>query len=317
MSVVFNRIFRGRNLRSFVVLAATLLTFSACESMDRAEAVRSMNSGLEALELGRNVDAIRYLKEAAQLDSTYAEPSYYLGQVYHIKMGELDEAERFYREAFDRDKENPQIAYKLGTVLGDQKKWSEAEGMLTTATTLDDQFAKAWFRLGIAREQQNKFVAAVEAYMKSIRANARMRMDKDDPGGAAYHALGDLYIRFKQYDKALAVYENGIANNNIDSRPSKPIRLFVGKGVSQLKMKKFEAAEASFKQAISHEKSNTKAIFNLAVAHMAQQKTDEAVKGFEEFASRADSAKDEAQIIAAQGFIQQIREAAENKEEKK
>lgn len=303
--------------RAIAILLACGLWAAGCEGMDRAEAVRAMNRGLEAHDLGRTVDAVRDLKEASQIDPTYAEPAYFLGQIYHMKLSELDNAEHFYREALQRDPENPQIAYRLGTVLADQNSWSEAETFFQQAVQKDKDFAKAWFRLGLAQEMQNKYADAVDAYMNSIRANARMLMDEEDTGGAAYHALGDIYIRFGFYDKALQVYENGIENNDLDSRPRKPARLYQGKGVALLKSKKFAEAAQAFKKALELDGTMYTAIFNLAVAHMAMNDTEAAVKGFTEFTQRADASKDEARIIAAEGFIQQINEKNEAQEEQK
>ena len=297
-----------------VCVGLCALLTAGCESMERAEAVRTMNKGLEALDLGRTVDAVKYLREAQSQDPTYAEPAYYLGQIYHIKLNELDNAERYYREARDRDPENPQISYRLGSVLADLNNPSEAEGAFALAVQKDPEFAKAWFRLGLSREVQGNYADAVDAYIKSINANARMRMDDEDPGGAAYHALGDIYIRFGFYDKAFQVYENGIANNDIESRPLKPARLYQGRGVAQLKLKKFGDAEQSFRKSLELDPSMSTAIFNLAVAHMAQSKTEEAVNGFMQFTQRADPSKDEARIVAAEGFIQQIKEKTEQEE---
>lgn len=305
---------RARRALAGILIACTML-FAACESMDRAEAVQAMNSGLEALELGRTVDAVRYLKEASAIDPTYAEPAYYLGQIYHIKLSELDNAERYYRQALERDEENPQIAYRLGSVLADLNKWSDAEAFFTQATNKDPDFAKAWFRLGLAQEVQNNYAAAVDSYMKSINANARMRMDEDDPGGAAYHALGDIYIRFGFNDKALQVYENGIQNNDLDSRPIRPAQLYQGKGVALLKAHKFGEAAAEFEKALKIDPSMHTAVFNLAVAKMAMNDTEAAVTGFQEFTQRADPSKDSARIVAAEGFIQQINEKAKAAEE--
>ena len=144
------------------------LTVSACDSMDRAESVRKMNDGLEALQLGRTMDAVRDLKAAAQLDPTYAEPAYYLGQIYHIKLSELENAEQNYRQALERDPENPQIAYRLGSVLSDQQAWSDAETFYQQAVQKDPEFAKAWFRLGLAQQMQNKWADAVESFTSSI-----------------------------------------------------------------------------------------------------------------------------------------------------
>lgn len=293
-----------------------VLTAFGCEGMNRAEAVRKMNEGLDAYKRGLNVDAIDTLKEASRIDPTYSEPAYFLGQIYHVKMKELDNAERFYREAQDRDKDNPQIAYRLGSVLGEREKWSDAESMQNEATRLDEKFAKAWFRKGIAQEQQEKYVDAVESYGKSIHANARMKMEKSDPGGAAYHALGKLYVRYKQFDKAVAVYENGLLNNDQATSPNRPVQLFSGRGVAEIELGKFQAAATSFEKALSIDGGHTTSIFNLAVANMAMKKTDAAIKGFERFKNRADRSEDEARIVAAQGFIQQIKTAAEKAKEK-
>lgn len=275
---------------------------SGCHSIDRAEAVSEMNKGLEALEGGRTLDAVRHLKEASQIDPAFAEPPYYLGQVYHRKLSEVDNAEQNYREAMSRDEANPQIAYQLGTVLQEQNKHSDAVAFFKKATDAKPDFAKAWFRYGLSLESEKAYTDAIDAYTKSIQANARMKMDKEDKGGAAYHALGDLYNRFGFFDQALKVYENGLENN-----PDVP-RLLSGLGVAQLKLKRFTDAEANFTKVLQVDPSQTTAIFNRAVAYMASGATEKAVAGFEDFASRADYEKDEARIVAAQGFIQQIRE---------
>jgi len=201
--------------------------------MDRAEAVSEMNKGLEALEGGRTLDAVRHLKEASTIDPEFAEPPYYLGQIYHRKLSEPDSAEQNYREAMSRDETNPQFAYQLGTILQEQNKHSDAIAYLKKATEAKPDFAKAWFRLGLSFDFEKDYSSAIDAYSKSIHANARMRMDKEDKGGAAYHALGDLYNRFGFYDHALKVYSNALENN-----PDVP-RLLSGEGVAQLKLKRF------------------------------------------------------------------------------
>jgi tetratricopeptide (TPR) repeat protein len=291
-------------LQWFAIACFAVMALSGCHSMDRAEAVSEMNKGLEALEGGRTLDAVRHLKEASTIDLEFAEPPYYLGQIYHRKLSEPDSAEQNYREAMSRDESNAQFAYQLGTILQEQNKHADAIAYLKKATDAKPDFAKAWFRLGLSLDFEKDYSAAIDAYSKSIHANARMRMDKEDKGGAAYHALGDLYNRFGFYDHALKVYSNALENN-----PDVP-RLLSGEGVAQLKLKRFPEAEASFTKALEIDPSQTTAIFNRGVAFMAEGATEKAVQGFEEFVSRADSERDEARIVAAQGFIQQIREKA-------
>lgn len=291
------------------VFVFTIMLVTGCDSMDRAEAVNAMNSGLENLQSGQTLDAVRQLKEAAQIDPNYPSPPYYLGQIYHRKLSELDNAEIHYREALSRDEDNPQIAYQLGTVLADQKKYGDSVAYFRKAVEVMPNFAKAWFRLGLSQQAEKDFPMAVESYMKAINSDPDMKMAEDDPGGAHYHALGDVYNQFGFYDKALKVYENGLLNN-----PDVP-RLLVGKGVAQMQLERYDEAAASFNEALSTDPSLTTATFNLAVAKMRQGQTDVAIKGFEEFTNRADPSRDEARIIAAQGFIQQINQARAQNEE--
>lgn len=300
---------RRSRVVSAVLVLFSLMWLPACESMDRAEAIRVMNEGLEAYQLGQTIDAVRLLKEAGQIDPSYAEPPYYLGQLYHMKLEEPDNAVHYYREALTRDENNPQIAYRLGTVMADQGKWEESATYLSQAVANKPDFAKAWFRLGLAQNAERKYVEAVESYMKSIESNARMKMDEDDPGGAAYHELGDLYIRFKIFDKAVKVYDNAIENN-----PEVP-RLLMGRGVAQLGAEDFAAAEQSFAEALKLAPSMTTALFNRGVALMQLGRTDEAVEAFETFSGQANPAEQGAQITAADGFVLQIRQSQKEEEE--
>lgn len=294
-----------QRLMVWIPLALILVVGSACTSMDRAESISEMNKGLEALNGGQTLEAVKLLKEAARIDSTYADPPYFLGQIYHRKLNEPDNAETFYRDAFSRDSENPQIAYQLGALLQETGKDQDAMQFLKTATDLKPDFAKAWFRYGLSLENQEMYTDAIDAYMKSIQANARMKMDNDSKGGEAYHALGDLYNRYGFYDHAVKVYENGMENN------PDVARLHLGLGVAQLQLKRYPDSETNFKRALELDASLTTAVFNLAVAQMAQGKTQEAMSGFDMFAQRADQSKDAARIIAAQGFIMQMREEQE------
>ncbi len=302
----------ARRLRVVGALAACLvvLILAGCGSMDRAEAIRTMNEGLEAYQLGDTIEAVGLLKQAGQTDPSYAEPPYYLGQLYHMKLEEPDNAIHYYREALTRDEDNPQIAYRLGTVMSQQGKWEEAETYFTQATTNKPDFAKAWFRRGLAQNAQRKYTDAVDSYMESIKANARMKMDEEDLGGAAYHALGDLYIRFKLFDKAIKVYENGLENN------ADVPRLHMGLGVAQLNAEQYAEAEKSFSAALAADASLSTAVFNRGVALMQLGRTEDAVAAFEDYSVRANPENEQAQITAAQGFVQQIREANEAKEEK-
>ena len=299
------RRFALRARLSAVLMALLLASMIGC-NQDRALAVRTMNKGLQAFNQGQTMTAIRHLKEAHQADPSYAEPALYLGQLYHREMSELDNAEQYYRQALQRDPENPDIAYKLGTVLADQGEHDDAAAMFEQTVQKNPKHAKGWFRLGLSQQVEGEYADSVDSLMKSIHANPRMKMDDEDPGGAAYHALGDLYTRFGFYDKALKVYENGIHNNkNVP-------RLYAGQGVAQLKLKRFEAAAQSFQKALEHDPRHVSATFNLAVALNAIGQHDKAIEGLQTYLSRAE---DMARRTAAQGLLQKLKTDKEKSKE--
>lgn len=292
-------------LLSAAVLALLVTLTMGC-NQDRAKAVAEMNKGITAYQGGQTMSALEHLKAAKNMDPTYAEPALYLGQIYHREMSELDNAEQAYREALSREPDNAETAYKLGTVLADKKKPSEAQTYFRQAVDRDPTFAKAWFRLGLTQQAQGKFPEAVESYTKSIRNDARMKMDDEDPGGAAYHALGDLYTRFGFYDKALKVYENGIQNNDGSAR------LYAGQGVAQMKLERFKEAEQSFEKALEIDPQHVSATFNLAVARNELGERDAAIAVLEKYLSRSE---DEVRRNAAQGLLQKLRDSGEKKDE--
>mgnify|MGYP006290299071 CR=1 FL=1 len=275
-------------------------------NFDRAEASAKFKEALKEYNNGSTTDAIKDLKEAHEMDPTWAKPALNLAQIYHDKLGEYENAERYYREAMSRDPENKVIPYKLGTVLADMDRHDEAESVLKTAVQDHPDYAKAWFRLGESQVAQGNYADAVDSYMKSINADARMRIGDEDPGGAAYHALGDVYIRFDFNDKALKVYENGILNN------SEAPRLHHGKGLAQLKLERYQQAAESFRNALELKENYPSASFNLAIAQNAMGQRDEAIERLERFLSRAE---DQARIVAAQGLLQKLKQQKKEESE--
>lgn len=284
-----------------LLVVIALVTLSAC-SQDRALSVREMNLGVEALEGGRTMDAVRQFKEAAKHDPTHAEPLYYLGQVYHLRLKDYDNAEKYYREVLEVSPENPQYLYRLGAVLAEQGKHEAAIAELRKSVQHKEDYSRAWFRLGLSQEEAGHYTDAVESLMKSIQTNPRLRMDREDLGGENYHALGDLYVRYGLYDNALKVYENGIQNN------ADVARLYHGRGVAQLHLKRYPDAAASFEKTLSLQPGHPTGVFNLAVAHQALGQDNQAITVLESFLANRVKGADEARMLAAEGLLQQLRE---------
>lgn len=281
--------------------ALFMLCVAGC-SQDRAIATQALNDGLGELRAGRTTDAISQLEKAAASDMTYADPSYYLGQIYHQKYQQLDDAERHYAEAIKRAPDNAQFHYRYGTVLGEKGKHQEAVVEFEDAIKGHEDFPKAWFRKGVNELAMKRYTDGIASLSKSIQLDARMRIGDEDPGGAAYHALGDLYNRYGFYDKALQVYDNGITNN------SSSAQLYRGRGVAELKLKRFSEAEQSFRKALELEPKSAKAFFNLAISQHAQQNYKGALDSLQRFIITADPIEDGVRIMAAGSLKTQIQD---------
>ena len=282
------------------VAALWLMTAGVTCDQDRALAVQRLNEGLSAYQRGQTQDAVAKLKEAAQADADFAKPRYQLGQIYEMKYEDAREAERFYRAALDIHPERADYGYALGRLLVSHGDYEEAIRVLKDTTGAHPTHAKSWFRLGEAHAAMGHHPKAVEAYMKSIEADARMTIGDDDPGGVAYHALGDLYVTFGFHDRAQKVYENGIVNN------PEAARLYRGRGVAELEREQFSAATESFRKALDLGGDGGAAYFNLAAALEGAGRPDEAIDALEQYLDIADST-DRARISVAQGMIQKLK----------
>lgn len=292
---------------ALVLVALVGLGTAAC-NQDRAIATEAMNKGLKELSGGSQQEALKFLKEATNADATYADPPYYVGLTYHERYNEFERGEDFYNRALERDPENAQFLYKLGTVQAVQGKFDDAVVSFTKSTKSSPEFAKAWFRLGLALRADKKYPAAAEAYGEAIKVDPTMKVTKDDQGGAAFHELGDMYLRFRIYDKAEQVYAEGIKFNPTVAR------LHRGKGLAQVKQKKFPEAIATFTKALEIEPDSEAAYFNLAVAQESAGQVEAAIATLTKYESVA---TDFGRQVAAKAMRTKLEESLKTGEEPK
>jgi len=286
----------------WLAMAAVLGLMTSCSGCDadRARAVRVLQEGLKAYQGGGTVQAVEKMEKATEIDPTFAKAHYQAAQVYEVDLEEYGEAERHYRAATDIEPNNAEYTYGLARALGAQGDYEKAVQFYRRTIDNDQKHGKAWFRLGIAQRTLGKHADAVDSFMQAIEVTPRLRMDDDDPGGAHYHKLGDLYVEFGLYDKALKVYENGLYNN-----PDTP-RLYQGRGVAQLELERYEQAAESFQKVLELEETHTSALYNLAVARQQMGNHDEAIQALETFLQVASRGDNRARIAAAQGLMNKL-----------
>lgn len=297
---------RRRAASPLPLLALLALVSTGC-GQERAIAVNQMNEGLAAIKSGSTADAVEKLKEATKTDPSFADPPYYLGQIYDQKYSQPVEAEKYYQMALARDPKHPQFHYRLGSVLAVRGKHDDALRHFDEATGPQPTFAKAWFRKGLSQIELKRYHDAALSLMAAIKADPQLIIVKDDKGGAHYHALGDLYVRFHLYDHAEQVYTNGLKNN-----PGAH-RLAHGLGVAYLKQKKWKEAAESFAKAATLDPSQATTHFNRMIALKEAGDHKAALEALEQFINRANAAEDSVRIAAASGLRIELQAALDKK----
>lgn len=294
----------GKRTSIFLVLMITLFVLAGCD-MNRAEATRQLSQGMAAFSGGDTPTAIGHMEAALEADPGFAEAAYYLGQVYQMRSNDLDQAARNYRRALDLDSSNARYAYRLATVLAEQGKHEEAVQHFQIALDNEPEYARAWLQKGLSLDAMGEFAEAVSAYTRAIETNPRLRMAADDPGGEHYHALGDLYLRFRLFDHAARVYENGAVNN------ANSPRLFHGQGVALLQLGRYDEAVEAFESTLRIDPRHGSANFNLVVALRSAGERDQAIAQAEKLIETG-AGLNEPRLRAVQALLNDLKEEEED-----
>lgn len=182
-------------------------------------------SGVIELQLGRPVEAVRFLTQAIKIDARSAVCAMRLGVALNA-CGRSVEAERYSRLAIQLDPNFAEGWSNLASVLKSQDRLPEAIECHHRALTLKPDFAMGWYNYGLTLSIFGRFTEALRAHGRAIAA---------DPTYAKAHygraqALQQSYRipeAIEAYDKFLAL-EPGchearsyrlLALNNLDSLP--------------------------------------------------------------------------------------------------
>lgn len=94
------------------------------------------------LEAGRCEEALSHLRAAYPQDQDYAHALNRLGMTLR-KAGRLDEAEKFYLRALERESRDESIHFNLGRVYLDMKAWERAARAAADALNINPDFDEA------------------------------------------------------------------------------------------------------------------------------------------------------------------------------
>lgn len=118
--------------------------------------------------------------------------------------GHAGPAEAYYRVAIENRPDSAKIHYNLGTVLLNQRRWTEAAAEFETAVELNARFAEAYNNLGYTLAALKEYARAREAYGRALELRPYF--------AEAYNNLGTLEARTGGLPQAIASFEAAIAN---------------------------------------------------------------------------------------------------------
>jgi Flp pilus assembly protein TadD len=86
-----------------------------------------------------------------------------------LALGRADEAERLYRAALQRAPEHGALHGALAALLGKQARFPEAKVVAQRYTEVAPNDARAWFLLGVVRENLGERGGAVKAFTQGLK----------------------------------------------------------------------------------------------------------------------------------------------------
>jgi len=176
--------------------------------------------------------------------------NYFLMGLQLYKRGDLDGALSSWSNALDVDKAFHQAHYQIGVI---QSKMGDKDAAILSyenALKINPQFYKGYFSLGLAKSSMNDNDGALSALQSAVD----IKPDYDK----AYGAMGDIYIRTGNYEKAKQVLN--MANPNY-------VRGYSLLGIIYADEKNWDMAISSLKKAVTLNDKDSMSFFRLASAY--------------------------------------------------
>lgn len=191
--------------------------------------------GLYLIQANQPEEALRFMEQAIERKPDYHEGHYNLGILYSDHLQQPNQAVKKYSDAIALKPKEPKYFIARGTVLGQLKKYSEAEADFAKALELDPQSARAFENRGVIRTDQKQYQDAIADYTKSIEH------DPNNPN--TYVSRGAAYSFTEDHTAAIADYKTALemSPNNAQA--------YFNLGVSQFKTGDKAAACASWRKA--------------------------------------------------------------------
>ncbi len=177
--------------------------------------------------------------------------------------GDLEEAEKYFRQALALQPRHAGAHYNLGNILVERGQTAEASSCFRNAVSLNPDHADAHSNLGSLLMEQGQLAEAADCYRAALRSKP------DD--ASAYSNLGVIFKDQGQVDDALVCYRNALHldPNYVDALSN------LGNLLKDLR--RLTEAIDCYRQALRIDPNHVTSLYNLGIALKEQGNIEEAL----------------------------------------
>ncbi|MFX1276141.1 MAG: tetratricopeptide repeat protein, partial [Promethearchaeota archaeon] len=181
--------------------------------------------------LNENFEKVLELcNKAIELDETYVESYYNLGNMYKYR-NNMEKAIEYYQKSIGLDPNHSNAFNDLGLIYEENGELDKAIDSYKKAIEVDSRHSRAWCNLGNVYKSKNEYEQALHAYNKAIEIDPKY--------AEAWFLLGKVNFSKKEFNLAIEHLEKAIG-----------LKPELGRTVTPL-INEFKSIIASFKEKLS------------------------------------------------------------------
>lgn len=208
------------------------------------------------------------------------------------KMGRLRDARNYLQEIISMDPKNVAAQNNIGIVETELDNLSAAKIAFQTALTVEPNYADAHYNLGNVYWMEMNYQVAAEYFQKAL--------DLEENNQAANYHLALCMQKLKEYEKALDIMNNLVANSGRDIE--KKAQFLGGRANIYRDLGRFNEAVGDIEAAISFSPRNSKLLGNKALTFLHSGQIENAIATYK-LAVIADPCDEEVKSNFAQALL--------------
>jgi len=207
--------------------------------------------GVACHVLGKPIDAIASLEQAARLRPNFAEAHNYLGLVL-AQQGRLDDAAVCYRRIVALDPNCAEGHNNLAAICQEQRKFAEAISHYQRAVEISPNYAYAHNNLGGVLAKENRFDEAMACFRRALELAPEL--------AEAHYNMGLALEKLNRSEEAIACIRQALEFKPCFAAAHNSL------GQALAEQRNTDDAIACFRQALAIEPDNSQATSNLVAA---------------------------------------------------